>query len=93
MNVLDFSESDFKNSCTGGSTLRLSFYSYLLERSMSDTKNRFRMKYLCKTFEKEFRSLEESSRSSKKCLEPNSVAVSWSLLNRETRLYLTFENS
>ena len=52
MNVLDFSESNFKNSCTDGSTLRLSFYSYLLGRSMSDTKNRFRMKYSCKTFDK-----------------------------------------
>ena len=38
-------------------------------------------------FRREFQVLQ------KVFFEPNSIAVSWRLLNRETRLYLKFENS
>ena len=57
-NILDFSESNIKYFCIGDSTLRLKdcindIFSKICSEEVSQIqKNRFRMKYLCKTFEK-----------------------------------------
>ena len=57
-NILDFPESNIKYFCIGDSTLRLKdcindiFSKICCEEVSQIQKNRFRMKYLCKTFEK-----------------------------------------